>query len=422
MTQKEQLPNQEDLLLDYAERLANHRPGRLAVHVHLSRLQPELRQEHHLRIAAETFDPLVKRHAGQLFRLTSGDMIVIVKGAKTSEVDDVIFKLRYFFRQDPLFANEAEEGVPDPFATWYNLETDYTEFLSDISALIEKWREMMGNPLLGLPDNDEVEEEAPKKPGIGPLELARAETTLGSMDVAPFIQRHLACRIDDAGPPRPIFCDYLISFDAIERVLAPKHDLKAEPWLFHRMQQIVNPRILSELTDVARGGQLPVSLKLPIQSVLSAQFLRFDRDFRPKIGRRMMVELDVVDVFVNTDAFLFARDFLRDRDYRVSIGGLSLQTFGLVDREAMDVDFEKVVWSPAIGQALSPKAISQFADAVARAGVNRVVLAGCDFAPRPGDRSRMRLPHLPGSLRYPGAEQVQRPADRRLRLTFRPKP
>jgi hypothetical protein len=379
MTQKEQLPSQEELLLDYAERLANHRAGRLAVHIHLSRLQPELRQEHHLRIAAEMFDQLVKRHAGQLFRLSSGDLVLVVKGAKTSEIDDVVFKLRYFFRQDPLFAEEPEEGAPDPFATWYHLEADYSNFLSDVYTLIEKWREMIGNPLLSLPDDESVDaEEAPKKPPISPVELARAEAMLGSMDVAPFVQRQIACTIDETGQPRPAFCDYVISFDAIERVLAPKHDLRAEPWLFQRMQEIVNPRILGELVEVSKGGQLPVGLKLPIKTVLSPQFLKFHRDFRPKIGRRMLVELDVIDIFINTDSFLFARDFLRDRDYRVSVGGLSLQTFGLVDREAVDVDVEKVTWSPRIGQTLSPKAIAQFSEAVARAGVNRVVLAGCD--------------------------------------------
>ena len=170
------------------------------------------------------------------------------------------------------------------------------------------------------------------------------------MDVAPFIQRQVACAVHEAGSPRPAFCDYVISFDAIERAVMPKHDLKAEPWLFQRMQSMVNPRILHELEDVARGGNLPIGIKLPIHAVLSPQFLKFHREVRPKIGRRMLVEIDVVDAFINTSSFLFARDFLRDRDYRISMGGLTSETFGLVDREAMDVDFEKLVWSQRMMQ------------------------------------------------------------------------
>lgn len=379
MNQKEQLPSQEELLLDYAERLANHRRGREAVHVQLSRLQPELRQEHHLRIAAETFDTLVRRYEGQLFRLGNGDLVLVVKGAKLSEIDESVLKLRYFFRQDPLFGQEVAEGESDPFAKWYNLDTDYSEFLTDVYALIERWKAVSDNPLLALPEDDETDAAPqPPRPPIGPVELARIEATLASVDVAPFIQRHVACAVHEEGPPRPAFCDYVIAFDAIERALTPKQDLKAEPWLFQRMQAIVNPRIMSELENVARGGNLPIGIKLPIPTILSPQFLKFHRDFRPKIGRRMLIEIDVADVFVNTSSFVFARDFLRDRDYRVSVGGLTMETFGLVDREAMDVDFEKLSWSPRVAQLREGHGLEEFRDAVNRAGVNRVVLSGCD--------------------------------------------
>jgi hypothetical protein len=379
MNPKEQLPSQEDLLLDYAERLANHRRGREAVHVRLSLLQPELRQDHHLRIAAETFDPLIRRHEGQLFRLSNGDFVIVVKGAKLSEIDEYVLKLRYFFRQDPLFGQELLDGEPDPFVKWFNLDNEYTSFLSEVYELVERWRAVADNPLLALPDDEESEFPAlPPKPAIGPSELARFEAILSSMDVAPFIQRQVACAVHEAGSPRPAFCDYVISFDAIERAVMPKHDLKAEPWLFQRMQSLVNPRILHELEDVARGGNLPIGIKLPIHAVLSPQFLKFHREVRPKIGRRMLVEIDVADAFINTSSFLFARDFLRDRDYRISMGGLTSETFGLVDREAMDVDFEKLVWSQRMMQLAAGRGLDQLREAVIRAGVNRVVLSGCD--------------------------------------------
>jgi hypothetical protein len=381
MNHKEQLPSQEELLLDYAERLANHRRGREAVHIHLSRLQRELRHEHHLRIAAETFDPLIKRYEGQIFRLGNSDMVVIVKGARLSEIDEYVLKLRFFFREDPLFAREVEDGEADPFTDWYDIQTDYSAFLSEVYALVERQRSAAGNPFLAVSDDEEVDVEPlamPPKPPIGPVELARIEATLASVDVAPFIQRHVACAVHDDGAPRPAFCDYVISFDAIERALTPKHDLKAEPWLFERMQAIVNPRILSELTEIARGGNLPIGIKLPIPTILSSQFLKFHRDYRPKIRRRMLIEIEVADVFVNTSSFVFARDFLRDRDYRVSMGGLSFETFGLVDRDALDVDFEKLAWSPRMAQLTHGHGLEEFRDTVIRTGVNRVVLAGCN--------------------------------------------
>lgn len=59
------------LLLDYAQRLERHRQDRRAVHIHLSRLKPQNRREHHIRIAANTFEELVKQFEGQIFMLST---------------------------------------------------------------------------------------------------------------------------------------------------------------------------------------------------------------------------------------------------------------------------------------------------------------------------------------------------------------
>src|ERR1700741_436835 len=98
----EALPAAEDLLLDYAERLVNHLPGRRAVHIHMSRLQRLHRRQRHMAIAAASFDPLAKRCQGQVFRLTNHDIVVVLKGASVAEIDDIVLRLRYMFDDDPL--------------------------------------------------------------------------------------------------------------------------------------------------------------------------------------------------------------------------------------------------------------------------------------------------------------------------------
>src|SRR3546814_6597177 len=57
--------SQEYLLLDYVQRLDRHRQGRRAVHIHLSRLKPQNRREHQIRIAANTFEDPVKQFEGK---------------------------------------------------------------------------------------------------------------------------------------------------------------------------------------------------------------------------------------------------------------------------------------------------------------------------------------------------------------------
>ena len=59
----------ETLLLDYTRRLARYPLGRRAIVIHLSRLRPDNRRAHHIRIAANTFEALVKQFDGQIFVL-----------------------------------------------------------------------------------------------------------------------------------------------------------------------------------------------------------------------------------------------------------------------------------------------------------------------------------------------------------------
>ncbi|MCW9002571.1 MAG: EAL domain-containing protein, partial [Rhodospirillales bacterium] len=48
---KPKTTGQEGLLLDYIQRLEQHKKGRHAVHIHLSRLKPFNRRDHHIRAA-----------------------------------------------------------------------------------------------------------------------------------------------------------------------------------------------------------------------------------------------------------------------------------------------------------------------------------------------------------------------------------
>jgi hypothetical protein len=130
--------SQEYLLLDYAQRLERHRQDRRAVHIHLSQLKPENRREHHIRIAANTFEDLVKQFEGQIFMLSTSDIVFVCRGASVAEIDDAIMKLRYLFSEDPLTAASAEQ---DQFASWYDVEAHYPRFLALAEKLYETEQE-----------------------------------------------------------------------------------------------------------------------------------------------------------------------------------------------------------------------------------------------------------------------------------------
>jgi hypothetical protein len=127
-------PSQEYLLLDYLQRLGRSVDGRMAVHIHLSRLRPQNRKEHHIRIAATTFESMTHLHEGQVFTLGSSDLVFICKDASIEDIDATVLKVRHLFNEDPLTFGEEEEDLAR-FCTWYNVETQHEELLELIKQM-----------------------------------------------------------------------------------------------------------------------------------------------------------------------------------------------------------------------------------------------------------------------------------------------
>ena len=105
---KKRMPSQERLLVDYVQRLEKHREGRAIVQVHLSALRPFNRRDHHLRAAANIFEPIVKALAGQLFLLKSGDIFFFFKNEVQGDTETAVQQVKYMFSDDLLIADEAE--------------------------------------------------------------------------------------------------------------------------------------------------------------------------------------------------------------------------------------------------------------------------------------------------------------------------
>ena len=108
---QKQGPSQEYLLLDYLQRLNRSLEGRMAVHIHLSRLRPQNRQDHHVRIAATTFEGMTQTYDGQVFILSSSDLFFVCKDASIDDIDAAILKVRHLFNEDPLTHGEEEEDM-----------------------------------------------------------------------------------------------------------------------------------------------------------------------------------------------------------------------------------------------------------------------------------------------------------------------
>jgi hypothetical protein len=352
----------ESLLFDATERVGRIREGRLALHLHLSDLLPQNREDAKIRIAFRMFETMVDVFRGQMFLLTNSDIVLICKDARLADLDAIVYKLRALFSKDPLTYSESTEGE-DRFVTYYDLETDYDSFFAVAGQLVEKAKKRLA--------------DARGAAQIQPLDarnLNRVIEAIGAKDIAGVVRRQPCIRFSEKMFAEVAFQEFFMSIADLQKVLAPDVNILSNRWLFQHLSQILDQRVLSVLQD-AGFRKLPVafSVNLNMASIDTDEFRAFEAAIRGRAG--LVVEFQLMDIFNNLDGFFRARDLLRRNGHKSVLDGMSPITLQFLDAELYDTDFVKVNWSADMADEV---VTNNLHGALGPVGFDHVILARCD--------------------------------------------
>lgn len=382
------MPSVERLLHDCAERLEKHRCGRRAVVINLSRLRPDNRGTQQIRIAANTFETLVKPFGGQIFPLQQGDIVFICKDSDFAAVDEAVSRLRYLFGDDPLAAH-LDDIQADGFATWYDLGQDYGRFVAFTRRLYkeEQRRQKRLAAFAG-------EEQRSEKLAMDPPALAELINAIARADLSNVLRRQAVCTIRAGEPPMPVYREIYVSIRDLRDAVMPRRDIASDRWLFQYLTQTLDKRVLALMrrNDDSMLAH-SYSLNLNVSTLLSPEFLEFDRTLRGGARGSIVIELEKLEIFADLGAYIFARDFVRERGYRVCLDGVTAVTLPFIDCERWGLDLVKLFWHPDMTDAARGSRMSELYAAIERIGKPRIILARCDSpeAVRFGQACGLRL-------------------------------
>jgi hypothetical protein len=373
------LASTENLLLEYIYKLERHRHGRSACRIRLSLLQPMNRREHHIRAALSTFDGLIRRLKGQVFALSNSDIVVIFKDVALDEVQASLIKLRFLFDDDPVLMREAEEGEA-AFIEWYVVDTDYQTLLRMAQSLVNEDIERRTQDKKATDETAVAPQRQKRRDPLTPALLAKLQTALMGADLANMMRRQAICAMVGQAPPQPLFYELFFSIGELQETLLPNVGLDSSPWLFQALTETLDHRVLSLLNrhdDRSLAGD--VSINLNVQTLLSQDFLTFDDGVKTNRRGTIVIELQKVDIFADLGAFLFARDFARERGYRICIDGVTVDSLPFIERGRLGIDLLKLAWDASLVEGKLPDG-SLLADYVRKCGPSRTILCRCDAA------------------------------------------
>ena len=372
----------ENQLIAYVEGLEGKVSGWRAIHLQLSQLEPHNRRHFKLHMAASAFGNLLQRFKSELFQLGHGDIFYFWHGDPAAEVQQVVLGLCCLFSDDPLLkadgdAAEVADGpdfeaarpgaaIQPRFCRWFELECEYDTLCLRVQQSVAEARGTAAGLSLGL-----------RRP-LDPAQLARIETRLAAMSLSGLIRRQPICAVLPGTPPRALFTEVHIAIRKLAEVLDV--DLTADLWLFQRLGESLDRRLMSSLAHGVKDAAGPISINLRLATVLSPEFLKFDDAYRKRHSGSVVIELQLIDIFAELGGFLFIREFLRERGYLVCIDGLHYLHLPLIDRKRLGADLVKIIWSPDLLDAVNGDQLAEFRAATKRTGVDRVILCRCDTA------------------------------------------
>lgn len=374
----EALPKHEELFLDYAERVAKHRRGRRAVHLQLSGLQRPNRRETHVRVAVQSFDALVNRYEGQCYLMSNSDIVVIVKDAAISQIDDVVLKLRYLFREDPFVEGDHKEGDGERFCNWFDLEQDYDTFLQFATRMQAAANEEDIEYEIDELDAVEPQFDRSDLAPMDPARLTQLVQALSTADITSWIRRQPVCALLPETAPQPVFNEVYVSMTELQSRMVPGFDILSNRWLFQYLTEAIDKRVLKYAPELESKIKASTSLNLNMSTVMAPEFQQFDRALRSKTDKSMVIEFQAIDVFSNVTGYRFARDIARNLGYKVCLDGLDDITFPLMAQDELEFDLQKIIFAPELMSDSGSRKYKLFRSAVLRADPARVILCRCD--------------------------------------------
>ena len=339
------LRSQENLLLDYMQRLEEQKGEYQAVHLHLSSLKPYNRRDHHLRAAENSFENLVTALQGQLFSAKNSDMFFFFKNEALPQAETVVQKVRFLFSDDPLLEDEDEDE--NRFSTWYDTDQQYEELLHLIENLLEVEEKRKKETRARMDTRSALKVRQREGDPMTPEVLARVEAALERTDLSNLVRRQFICSVDGQMIPEQSFSEMFMSIADLRETMIPGVNLLSNRWLFQHLTETLDRRMLSLLSKndaLAISGD--ISFNANVTTLLSPGFQEFDDNVSASRRGSMIIELQKVDIFADLGAYLFAREYVQDKGYRVCLDGLTHNTMGMVDRERLSADLVKLVWHP----------------------------------------------------------------------------
>lgn len=381
-------------------RLSRARAGRQAILIRLSRLPRENRQPATYRDIAACFVTYVRNGEGEVYRLPSGDSLIILIRPAAVALKISVQRLHKVLRLDP---NLPEgRGEPGSVMELLDVDGDYETFLQVVEPLTHD-----APPPAPLPEAAPAPAGLVAGPGEKPAILKATEQpesadvprtppqrkTNASLallhklgehvrmtDMERFIRRtHIFPVVGNANMP-PLMVMDETDIDALGRVLAPTQNISWDPWLNGHLQGLADQPMLRALQDRAAPAGLLQIIKLGLDAAESEAMAMLLTRHARRGGSPIIIAIRCLEAIQSPRLFIRARDALRAKGCKIGLCGVDPLTAALLDIPALGTDFLLLDYAASVADALRHTGFSTLSQRLSTMEKGGLILTGCTDA------------------------------------------
>lgn len=205
---------------------------------------------------------------------------------------------------------------------------------------VETARQLM--QLAPAPRSDRIvplRDEAP--PDLSSLNrIIDLNRSLGQAYLANQSRRQTVWRLERDTAPQPLVDEIWISIAAIEQITGIR--LRNNIWLFGKATELLDQRIMAQLSADWDHLKRPVAINLHLATVISKAFERLASDKPATQVRQLMIEIPVIEWHANPSLSAAALQQLRRYDIPLCLDGIGPDDVAaLTDADWQDADYLK---------------------------------------------------------------------------------
>ncbi|OPZ78781.1 MAG: EAL domain protein [Alphaproteobacteria bacterium ADurb.Bin438] len=316
----------------------------MIVHVAVSKLSQKNKTKDNIAFIKNHYNAINKYDTYQIISMKNDDLFVFYPKLSSDEVKVISHRISYIYSGENVVKSNK-------FISFYSLD-NIEEAKLIINQALEK--ENLSNLIEEESKKEEYKQDIvhikdesffKKDEYLDLKTLSKIENTLNMSDISSMIRTQKVCSIIGDAFPVTFFEEVYISIHDVKKSIIPDLIIKKENWLFKHLTEVLDKKLLNCISRHDDGSyHKDFSINMNVSSILSSEFTHFDDNINPRARSTIVIELDVVDIFKDIDYYITARNYVKERGYKISVDGVNDKTLPLIDRKKLGADLIKIPW------------------------------------------------------------------------------